>query len=103
MEERVYDINDDKNEKNDEYIEAECLDDTPPYDIEEGVSDRNYNKNEKYYEENEEVETTDSGSTKIGEGKGVIDGIGGKDVDLYEFDASNCSGDRFYDIFYKDE
>ena len=28
---------------------------------------------------------------------------GGKDIDLDEFDASTCSGDRFYDIFHKQE
>ena len=37
------------------------------------------------------------------EGKGVINEIGGKDVDLDEFDASTCSGDRYYDIFDKEE
>ena len=33
----------------------------------------------------------------------MIDERGGKDTDLDEFDASTCSGDRFYDIFYKEE
>ena len=37
------------------------------------------------------------------EGKGVINEIGGKDVDLYEFDESTCSGHRYYDIFDKEE
>ena len=37
------------------------------------------------------------------EGKGVIIKRGGKDVDLDEFDASTCSGDRYYDIFDKEE
>ena len=46
MEECVKDINDDKNEKNDEEKEAECLDYTSPDEIEEGVNDRNDNKNE---------------------------------------------------------
>ena len=39
MEEGVYDINDDKNEKNYEERETEFLDDTSPDDMEEGVSD----------------------------------------------------------------
>ena len=50
-----------------------------------------------------EGETTYSDSTKIDEGKGVINERGGKDVDLDEFDASTCSGDRFYDFFDKEE
>ena len=33
--------------------EAEFLDDTSPVDMEEGVNDRNYDKNEKNYEEKE--------------------------------------------------
>ena len=37
------------------------------------------------------------------EGKGVINERDGKDVDLYEFDESTCSGDRYYDIFDKEE
>ena len=41
--------------------------------MEEGVNDRNDNKNEKYDEEKEADETTDSDSTTIGEGKEVID------------------------------
>ena len=40
---------------------------------------------------------------QIDEGKGVINERGGKDVDLFEFDAYTCSGDRFYDIFDKQE
>ena len=36
-----------KMEKIDEEKEAECLDDTSPVDMEEGVSDRNDDKNEK--------------------------------------------------------
>ena len=71
--------------------------------MEEGVNDRNENKNEKYDEEKEEGETKDSDSTKIDEGKGVVNERGGKDADLDEFDASTCSGDRFYDIFDKGE
>ena len=31
----------------------------------------------------------------------MINERGGKDVDLDEFDASTCSGDRYYDIFIK--
>ena len=69
--------------------------------MEEGVNDINDNKNEKYHEEKEADETTDSDSTKIGEGKGAIDERCGKYVDLYEFDASTCSGDSFNDIFVK--
>ena len=34
MEERVNDINDDNNEKNDGVKEAECSDDTSPYEME---------------------------------------------------------------------
>ena len=33
----------------------------------------------------------------------MIDERGGKDVDLEEFYASNCSGDIFFDIFHKEE
>ena len=36
-------------------------------------------------------------------GKGVNNEKGGKDVDLYEFDESTCSGDTYYDIFDKVE
>ena len=50
--------------------------------MEEGVNDRNDNKNEKYDEEKEADETTDYDITTIGEGKWVIDEWGGKDVDL---------------------
>ena len=79
------------------------MDDTSPDDMDEGVNYRNKNKNEKYYEEKEEVQTTYSDSTTIGEGKGVIDERGGKGINLDEFDASTCSGDRFYDSFDKEE
>ena len=103
MEEGVNDITDDKSEKNDEEKEAECLDDTSPDEMEEGVYDGNENKNEKYDEEKDKGETTDYDSTKMDEGKGVINERGGKDVDLDGFDASTCSGDRFYDIFDKEE
>ena len=34
-------------EKNDEEKEVECLNDTSPVDMEKGVSDRKYDKNEK--------------------------------------------------------
>ena len=34
------------------------------------------------------------------EGNGVNNEKGGNNVDLYEFDESNCSGDTYYDIFY---
>ena len=37
------------------------------------------------------------------EGKGVIIERGGKDVYLDEFFACTCSGDRYYDIFNKEE
>ena len=37
------------------------------------------------------------------ENKGVINERGGKDADLYELDESTCSGDRYYDIFDKEE
>ena len=33
----------------------------------------------------------------------MVNEIGGKYVDLYEFDASTCSGDRYYDISDKEE
>ena len=45
MEEGVSDRKDDKNGKNDEGKEAECPDDTPPVDMEKGVSDRKIKKN----------------------------------------------------------
>ena len=103
MEEGVNDRNDDKNEKNDQEKEAECLDKIFPVDVEEGVNDRNDDKNEKNDEEKEAYKTKDSEITTIGAGKGVINERGGKDVDLdylvSEFDASTCSGDNFYDIF----
>ena len=50
--------------------------------MEEGVSDINDNKNEKYNEEKDVDKTTYSDSTTIGEYKGVIDERGGKNVDL---------------------
>ena len=34
---------------------------------------------------------------------GVINERGDKDVDLDEFDESTCSGDRYYDIFDKEQ
>ena len=37
------------------------------------------------------------------EGKGVINERGGKDINFDEFDESTCSGDRYYDIFDKEE
>ena len=46
-------------------------------------------------EEKKADEKIDSESTTIGEGNGVIDERGGKDVDLDQFDASTCSGDSF--------
>ena len=72
-----------------------------PDEMEEGINYRNKNENENYDEEKNEGETTYSTSTKIDEGNGVINERGGKDVDLFEFDAYTCSGDRFYDIFDK--
>ena len=33
----------------------------------------------------------------------MINKRGGKDVDLDEFDAPTCSGDRIYDIYDKEE
>ena len=71
MEEGVSDNKNYKSENNDERKEAECLD------------DRNNNKNEKYDEGKNEDETTDSESTTMDEGKGVINEKGDKDVDLY--------------------
>ena len=44
MEEGVYDINDDKNEKNYEEKEAECIYDTFSDDTEESLNDRNEKK-----------------------------------------------------------
>ena len=49
--------------------------------MEEGVNDRNDENNERYDEEKQADETTNSDSTTIGEGKGVISERGGKDVD----------------------
>ena len=48
MEEYVSDKKNDKSGNNDERKEAECLDETSRDEIEEGVSDINDNKNEKY-------------------------------------------------------
>ena len=47
MEEGENDRNYGKNEKNDEEKEAECLDDTSPVDMEEGVSDKNMTRMRK--------------------------------------------------------
>ena len=96
-------IKNDKNEETDEGKEAECIDDTFPGEMEECVYDRNNNKNEKYDDREKEGETIDSDSTTMDEGKGVINERGVKDVDLDEFDKSTCSGDRYYDIFDKEE
>ena len=71
--------------------------------MKEGVNDRKENKNEKFDEKKKEGETTDYDSTTIDEVKGAINERVGKDVDLDEFYASTCSGDRFYDIFDKEE
>ena len=46
MQEGVKYINDDKNEIYDEEKEAELLDDSSTYDMEEGVNDRKYDNNE---------------------------------------------------------
>ena len=70
--------------------------------MEEGVYNRNNIKNEKYDEGKNEGETTDYDSTTMDEVKGVINERGGNDVDLDGFDASTCSGDRYYDIFDKE-
>ena len=83
MEEGVCDRKDDNNEKNDEGKEAECPDDTPPVDMQEGVKDIND-------EVKNEGETTDSKSTTMDEVKVVNNEKGGKDVDLYELDESTC-------------
>ena len=101
MEKCVSDINDDNTEKDYREKEAEWIYETFPDEMEEGVNDRNENKNDNYDGEKNEGETTDSDSTIIDEGKGLINEWGGKDVDLDEFDASTCSGDRFYNIFDK--
>ena len=82
MEECVSDINDYKNEKSYKEKQAECIDESFPGEMEEGVNDRNENKSENYDEEKNEGETTDSDSTTIDEVKVVINKIGGKDVDL---------------------
>ena len=50
--------------------------------MQEGVNDINDDNNETHDEEKEADETIDYESTTIGEGKGVFDEIGGKDVDL---------------------
>ena len=93
--------------------------------MEEFVNDKVYDENEKNDEEKEENETTDSERTKIDQGKGVNDERGGDYVALFEetefssrtsseylnekyysvgeFYFSTCSGDRFYDIFDKEE
>ena len=63
--------------------------------MEEYINDKVYGDNEKNNKEKQENETTGSESPTFGEGKGVIDERGGKDVDSDEFDASTCSGDRF--------
>ena len=47
MEEIVNDITDENNEKNHEEKEAECLDDTSPDKMEEGVSELKNDKSEK--------------------------------------------------------
>ena len=50
--------------------------------MEGGINDRNDGNNELNYEGKESDETTDSQSNTIGEGKGVINERGVKDVDL---------------------
>ena len=82
MEEDVSDINDDRNENKYKEKEAELIYDTFPEETEEREYDRNNNKNGKYDEKKNECETTDSESTTMDEGKGVINERGGKDVDL---------------------
>ena len=47
MKEGVNDRKDEKNEKNDEEKESEFRDDTSPVDMEECVSGRKYERNEK--------------------------------------------------------
>ena len=69
--------------------------------MEEGVYDRNNNKNEKYDQVKNEGEITYSDSTTMDESKVVINERSGKDVDLDGFYASTCSGDRHYDIYDK--
>ena len=53
MEEYVCDRENDKRENIDEGKEAECLDDTYPYQMEEDISDINDNNNEKVYKDKE--------------------------------------------------
>ena len=55
MKEYVSGINDENNEKNYKKEQAEFIDDTFPDDTEEGVYNRNINKNEKYDEEKMKV------------------------------------------------
>ena len=57
--------------------------------MEEGVIERNDDKNKKYDEGKNEGETTDSESTTMDGGKGVNNEEVGKNVDL----------DEFYDIY----
>ena len=83
MEEYVSDINYDNIGKLYKKKQAECIDETFPNEMKEGVNDRNENKNENYDKEKNKGEITDYESTKI--------------------DESTCSGDRFYDIFDKEE
>ena len=82
MEEVLKYIDFNKYEIHDEGKEAECLDETSPDEMEEVLNDRNDNKNEKYDEEKQTDETTDSDSTTIGKGIIVVDKIVIKDVDL---------------------
>ena len=84
---------DDNNERIDEVKEAECPDGTPPDDMEEGLSERNNNKNKKYDEGKNEGETTNSESTTI---------YGGKFVNNEEF-GNNVNLDEFYDIYDNDD
>ena len=72
MKEDVSDINDNKNKNIYKEKEAECIDNTFPDEIQEGIYDRNNNKNEKYDEGKNEDETTDYNSTTLDEGKGVM-------------------------------
>ena len=69
--------------------------------MEEGVNDRNGNKNEEYDEGKEADETTDYDRTTIGEGKGVIIERGGKDFDLDEIEEFSSSGDSFIILLIK--
>ena len=54
--------------KKDEGKEVECLDDTSPVEIEEGVSDRKYDKNEKNDEEKEAERPDDTSPINVEEG-----------------------------------